>query len=216
MDRIWETIIDLRPIILTAIAAGAVILVVGVLLSDKMEWTKRRMKFFGIFYGLNARDHIWLSSGFLRLVYVVAIVLFAVQLEYVHMLFYMITTIVCVVFAKGVKLSIVELVNSVAIYAALMAAGIIFGYYTDVSGNPYLFAAYWLLGAFAALYTLYFYIRGIGDLMLRKIMEYDPESPEGSGNPGRPGHIGYPGQPDLPEQPGPTGPPEHTEHKESD
>jgi hypothetical protein len=132
------------------------------------------MKFFGIFYGLGTRDHLWMSASFLRLAFIVAVVVFTVRMELMHLVLYAAAAAACVTLVCGLKSSVVELVNSAAVYAALMTLNIIYGYYNDVDGSPHLMAIYCLLGLFVFLYTLYFFIRGIGDLMIRKIAEYEP------------------------------------------
>ncbi|MDR1293304.1 MAG: hypothetical protein LBJ91_07930 [Clostridiales Family XIII bacterium] len=169
MDSVWNAVIDLRPVILVSVLAGAILLVVAYAFSEDLDWTRRRMKIFGAFFGLRAGDALWLSAGLLRISFVVAIVAFCVRMEMIHMVFYAATAGLSVIFTTGVKNSLLDLVNTVVAYAALTVLNIIFGYYRDVNGDPYLLAIYCLLGVFVALYLLYFYIRGIGELMLHKI-----------------------------------------------
>jgi hypothetical protein len=169
MDSIWNAVIDLRPVVLVAVFLGAALLIVGYALSDNLDWERRRMKFFGALFGLRTGDTLWLSAGLLRLAFVIGIVVFTVRIELIHMVFYIVASGISVVFTTGVRNSIVDLVNTVVAYVALSVTGVIFGYYRDVNGDPYLMAIYCLLGLFVTLYLLYFYIRGIGDLMLYKI-----------------------------------------------
>ncbi|MDR1293203.1 MAG: hypothetical protein LBJ91_07420 [Clostridiales Family XIII bacterium] len=173
MDSIWNAIIDLRPVILVAIILGAAVLIAGYALSDNLDWGRRRMKFFGVFFGLRFGETLWLSAGLLKLAFVVGIVLFTVRIETIHMVFYIAVSGISIIFTAGVKNSLLELVNTVVAYAALTVIGIIFGYYRDVNGDPWLIAVYCLLSAFVTLYLLYFYIRGVGNLMLHKIASED-------------------------------------------
>jgi hypothetical protein len=173
MDSIWNAIIDLRPVILVAVFLGVAILIIGYALSDNLDWERRRMKFFGALFGLSFRDALWLSSGLLRIAFVVAVVLFTVRIEMIHMIFYIAVSGISVALATGVKNSLLDLINTVVAYVALTVIGVIFGYYRDVNGDPYLMAIYCLLGVFVALYLLYFYIRGVGNLMIHKIANED-------------------------------------------
>jgi hypothetical protein len=178
MDNIWDTLVDMKPIIMLAVSVGVAVLIFGYALSDHLEWRLRRMKFFGLFYKLGLRDQAWLSAGFLRLLFAIAIVCFAVRMGTIHTVFYIVASAAYVALSRGFKSCFVEIVNSVAVYAALTVLNIIFGYYRDVNGDPYFMAVYCLLGLFVALYLLYFYIRGIGDLLIRKIITFDPKENE--------------------------------------
>ncbi|MDR1028930.1 MAG: hypothetical protein LBL63_05870 [Clostridiales Family XIII bacterium] len=173
MDSVWNAITDLRPVILTAVFLGSVVLIVGYAFSDNLDWGRRRMKFFGAFFGLRLGDTLWLSAGLLRLAFVVAAVVFTVRIETIHMVFYIAVSGISITFMTGVKSSLLDLVNTVVAYAALTALNIIYGYYRDVDGDPRLMAIYCLLGVFVTLYLLYFYIRGVGNLLLRKIATDD-------------------------------------------
>jgi hypothetical protein len=173
MDSVWNAITDLRPVILAAVVLGVAVLIPGLAFSDGMGWGRRRMKFFGIFFGLRTGDTLWLSAGLLRIAFVVGIVMSAARLETIHTVFYIAVSGLSIAFIAGFAGSLLDLVNTVVAYAALVVLGIIHGYYRDISGDPSLMAIYWLLGIFVTLYLLYFYIRGVGNLLLRRIAADD-------------------------------------------
>jgi len=171
LDGIWDEIVNLGGVIGAILLIGLALFAVGYAGSADLGWTQKRFKFFGIFYNLTIRESLWLSSGLMRILFIAAIFVFRTRLEVAHTMLYLFLTAesVALIFSLG-KMPL-ELVNCVAGYALMTIANIIWIYYTDTvkSGDYGLVAVYVLLGVFAVLFAVYFYLKSVSDMLEWKI-----------------------------------------------
>jgi hypothetical protein len=170
LEVILQTVFDFRWLFIIALPLGLVGLPLGLALGDNLTWRQRRLRFFGIFYGLNRRETLWMASGLVRLLFVIAIVVFAQRItSLAFTAFYVALLLLCVTLFFSVKRALFDIVNSAVIYVALGVGSVLMGYYRDVNGDARMFTVYVLLGIFIVLYVAYHYVKGITELMQHKI-----------------------------------------------
>jgi hypothetical protein len=169
MDNVWSVILDFKYLIVIAVPLGAISFAVGVFFAENITWTGRRLKFFGLLRDLKPNETLWLAACALRWVFVASLFFFGVRQATAHIIFYILVSFLCCALLPGMKRVVLEIVNAGVIYVAMTALSVLIGYYKDVYSDPLFFVIYCLLGVFALLYILYFFMRGISDMVTRKI-----------------------------------------------
>jgi hypothetical protein len=169
---ILQGILELRWLIAIAIPIGLVVLPVGLVMGDGLDWAQKRMKVFGIFYQSTKRDALWLSAGLLRLLFVASVVIFAVRMEAAHTVFYILLfALGNVLFFSGKRFAF-DLLNAAIVYAALFVANILMGFYRDVNGDARIFSVYLLLSIFVVIYSAYHWLKAVSDHLRYKILTF--------------------------------------------
>jgi hypothetical protein len=171
LDGIWDQVVSLGGVIGGILLIGLVLFIVGYRGSADLEWTQKRFKFFGIFYNLTIRESLWLSSGLMRILFIAAIFVFRTRMEVAHTMLYLFLTAESVALIFSIGKMPIELVNCIAGYAVMTVANIIWGFYKEMykSGGYQWVVVYVLLSVFAVLYTVYFYLKGVSDMLEWKI-----------------------------------------------
>lgn len=169
LDSLGTVLLDFRYLVYLAIPVGLVVLFLSLGFTANLEWSQRRMRVFGLFYNMEPLEILHISTGFLRVLFVAAVVLFALQMKAVHIIFYVVIFLLCNLTFFAPKRFLFDLVNAVVVFAALLVGNILMGYYRDVSGDGRIFTVYALLGLFVVVYSLYFYLKDCTDLLRYKI-----------------------------------------------
>lgn len=169
MDRLLNMIFDFKELIIIGIVAGSVFFILFSYFAGNLTWKSRSTRLLGVFMGLDIREMLWLSVGAVRILFVFCVCVFAIRLGTAHAAFYVVLFLLSVISFFEFPRVLIELVNSVAVYAALIALGILLGYYRDINNEPMIFLIYVLLSMFVVLYSVYFYMRGISDLITAKL-----------------------------------------------
>jgi hypothetical protein len=91
-----------------------------------------------------------------------------------HTILYLFLMAESVVFIFNLARIPLELLICVIGYASMMIGSLIWGYYQDMyAGGGYeLVAVYALLGVFAVLCTVYFYLKDVSDMLEWKIIQF--------------------------------------------
>ena len=173
MSNIVDLILEFAEILVIGLAVGGAFFVVFSILAGNITWKSRSMRIFGIFMGLNVREMLWLSAGAVRIIFVLCACVFTMRLGVAQMAFFVALLMLSVITYFVLPRVLIEVVNSVAVYAALVALNILIGYFRDINNNPMILVIYVLLSAFIVLYSVYFYMRGIADLITSKIGHED-------------------------------------------
>ena len=173
MSSLIDIILSFKELIIIGIAAGGAFFIIFSVFAGNITWKSRSMRIFGVFMGLNVREMLWLSVGAVRILFVLCACAFTIRLGTAHMAFFVALLMLSVITFFEFPRVLIEVVNSVAVYAALISLGILIGYFRDINNNPMIFVIYILLSIFVVLYSVYFYMRGISDLVLSKIGHED-------------------------------------------
>jgi hypothetical protein len=169
---ILRGILDLKWLIVIAIPLGLLILPIGLIMGDSLSWDQKRMKVFGILYKSSKVDALWLSAGFLRLLFVASVVIFGVRMQVSHTCFYVLLVALFNVLFFSPKRCLFDLLNSAIIYGALYISNILMGYYQDVNGDARIFSVYLLLSIFVIIYSAYHWLKAISGQLQYKILTF--------------------------------------------
>ena len=169
MDRLLSMILEFKELIIIGLVVGGVFFVLSSYYSGNITWKSRSTRIFGVFIGLNTNEMLWLSVGVVRILFVICVCTFTWRLGVAHAAFYFTLFLISAITFFEFPRVLIELINSVAVYAALIALGILIGYYRDINNEPMIVVIYVLLSVFAVLYSVYFYMRGISDLIKKKL-----------------------------------------------
>jgi hypothetical protein len=170
LEALLQTLLDFWWLVLIVLPLGLVMLPVGLVMGEHLTWRQRRMKIFGIFYGLNRRETLWLAAGLLRLLFILVVVVFTQRITGLGFTaFYLALFLLYALLFFSPKRAFLDLVNSAVIYIALVVGSVLIGYFRDVNGDARTLVVYVLLSVFVVLYVAYYYAKGISELMQHKI-----------------------------------------------
>ena len=169
MDTLLKIFFDFKELLIIGIVLGGVFFVFSFVLAGKLTWKSRSSRLIGIFMGMNIREILWLSVGAIRILFVAVVCIFTLQLGIAHLAFFVALFLLSAFTYPKLSRLFIELINSVGIYAILIALGILIGYFKDINNNPMIVVVYVLLSIFAVLYSIYFYLKGISDLTVSKL-----------------------------------------------
>jgi hypothetical protein len=156
---------------LWAALAVAVLLTLGLVLgTGNVDWKKRRMKVLGLLFGLRSVDALWISSAVIRVVFVISVVLFHIEMSLPFLVFYAAVFLLgLLTLRRSPSKYIVEIVSGVVTGAALVVTNIMWSFLMEVRSDTAILIVYILLSVFMALYTLYVSVKDLGDLFERRI-----------------------------------------------
>lgn len=157
-----------------ALAAGGLYL----LLVRTFRWDRQsRVRALGLFYGLGPRQRLAFSGLYLRLMFVLACLIWQTDIQAVHLIYLAAAGLVAGFLTASFGGLFQELVNSLLLGAGLLAGNLLIAYTKEIQFEWSIMAVYALLGCFILLYCLYFFIRDI-----RKLSEGRQENHVASSN----------------------------------
>jgi hypothetical protein len=156
---------DFFWLVILAVPLGLLFLLVSMLLSANITWTRRRLKFLGIFYNLKAREQLWLAVGIVKVLFVASVMFFWVELTIHHICFYGALYVLANILMFKVRRFLMDTINTAAIFVAMVVSNLVSGYYWDVSGDAMIMTVCVLLALFVTMYTLYFYFKDTCDIL---------------------------------------------------
>ena len=169
MDALLKTLFDFKELLIIGIAFGCVFFVLSSIVAGNITWKSRSMRFVGIFMGMNVKEMLWFSVGIIRILFVIVVCIFVPKLSIGYMSFFVALFLISAFAFPKISRILVELLNTVGIFALLTALGILLGYYNDINNNPIIIAIYVLLSIFCALYSIYFFMKGVSELVVSKL-----------------------------------------------
>lgn len=166
--EILSLILDFKWLIVFTLAAGLLLALLGFLLCKNVSWVQKRIKFLGLFIGLKTRDMLWLCVAMLRCFFIMSTVVFGVELETVHICFFVLLCIAYNLLHLRVMGLLFDLLNSSIEFAALLAGNVLIGFLHEVRFDWQTMIVYVLLGLFIAVYATYFLLRDVSKLLQRE------------------------------------------------
>lgn len=127
-------------------------------------WDKRRIRIFGLFYGLGNRQMAAMSLLYLRLMYVLSCIFGQTDVKSPQILMLAAFGILGGAAAGMLPGLIQEAVNTVLLTAGLVAGNLLLSYVREIQFEWSIMAVYYLLGLFMFLYCLYFFIKDIRNI----------------------------------------------------
>lgn len=169
-----DLILDFKWLIILTVIVGVVVAIIASILISDMQWNQKRVKFLGIFTGLSGRELAWLSFSFVRCVLIISIVAFRLQFRLdttpglANLYAYVALCVGCIVLLPRVRRMLVDIVNSIVVFGALIVANILNGYLIDVQSDSLTMTIYVLIAIFISVYAVYFLFRDIADMLAAK------------------------------------------------
>jgi hypothetical protein len=169
MDSLVNIFYQLKELLIICMVGGTVFFVFFSHIAGNITWKSRSLRLLGIFMGLSVKDMLWMSAGAVRILFIICVCVFTQRLSLAHTALYVALFLIMTFTFFGLPRVLVDLINTAAIYASLMALGILIGYFRDVNNEPMILVIYILLSIFTVLYAVYFYLRGISDMVTGKL-----------------------------------------------
>ncbi|GHU66502.1 hypothetical protein AGMMS49983_16260 [Clostridia bacterium] len=169
MDGLLERILDFKELLFLGVAVGAVFFAFFSVSAGNITWKSRNTRILGLFMGMNVREMLWLSVGAVRILFVICVSVFTLRLGVGYLAFYAALFLLSAFTFFGFPRILIELINTVAVYVSLTALGILIGYFRDVNNEPMIFVIYVLLSLFTVLYSVYFYLKSVSDMVRGKL-----------------------------------------------
>lgn len=172
MDSLLNALYELKELLIICIAGGVVFFAFFSVIAGNITWKSRSLRLLGLFMGLSIKDMLWMSAGAVRILYIITVCVFTQRITTMHTVLYIALVLISVVTFLGFPRVLIDLVNAAAVYAALIALGILIGYFRDVNNEPMIIVVYVLLSIFIVLYSVYFYMKGVSEMIKGKL-EYN-------------------------------------------
>jgi hypothetical protein len=173
-DALINTLFEFRWLAVVVLPVGLIALPVVLSMGDSLAWRQRRLRFFGIFYGMRHRETLWLASGLVRLLFVLSVFAFAARMTPALTIFYVLVTLLAMFLCLNPRRFLLDLVNAAVVYVALLVGNILMGYNYEVNGDPRYVVVYVLLAVFVVFYTAYHYLKSISDELQVKASKVSP------------------------------------------
>ena len=169
MDSVLNILYQLKELLIICMVGGAVFFGIFSIVAGNITWKSRSIRVLGVFMGLNVKNMLWMSAGAVRILFIICVCVFTQRLSLAHTALYVALFLIMTFTFFGIPRVLIDLINTAAIYASLMALSILIGYYRDVNNEPMILVIYILLSIFTVLYATYFYLRGISDMVTGKL-----------------------------------------------
>lgn len=162
---IIKQLLEFRWMILVTVCVGVAIAIVGVVLTKNLGWEQKRWKFLGIFAGLSGRELLWLSFCVTRCIFFISVVAFRIELGLAQICVYVLLCLGSMALLPRIKRVFLDLINSIVVFGAMMAAGILSGYLAEVRSDDYILTIFVLLAIFTVVYAVYFLLKDLAEML---------------------------------------------------
>jgi hypothetical protein len=169
MEKLLEMFFGFKELVFIGVAVGLVFFIVFSTRAGDIGWQKRNIRFYGIFIGLTVREYLWISVGAVRILFIIVVCIFTQRMGIAHTALYIALFLLSEFTFFGFPRVLIDLINAAVGYAALTTLSILMGYFTDINNNPMILVIYILLSLFTVLYSVYFFLRGLSDLIRSKL-----------------------------------------------
>jgi hypothetical protein len=164
-DALTQGFLDFFWPVIVSVLAGLLVFSISLPLSADITWTQKRLRFLGIFYNLKVREQLWLAAGMMRVLFVATVMFFWINLQASHISFYLVLCVLSTALFFRVRRLPLDILNAAAIFVAMLVSNLVTGYYWDVSGDAAIWSVSMLLALFVTMYTAYFYLKDICDML---------------------------------------------------
>ncbi len=164
-DDLVRVVLDFKFIILLALAAGILIAAAASRLACDLKLSQRRWKFLGIFAGLRTNEILWMAFLAARYAFIIAVVAFGLRLTVAHHCCYAVLCIGCMLLIPRAKRAVLDLINSVVVYASLMVTNMMHGFLKEVRSDVFVLVISLLLAVFLVVYATYFLLKDLADML---------------------------------------------------
>ena len=164
-DRIVAEILDLRYLILSFIATGAVLYSVFWFALSKFKWKKYKVRVFSLLYGLNKIQLDCVGILVTRLIYVFYCICYNRNFSIKYLIPLVLMSAMVGILQKEFLAIFGGIVSSFALYIIIYLEFTLISFYLDVERYWLVLVMAILLGLFCALYNLYSFISSYNHLI---------------------------------------------------
>ena len=162
---IIKQLLEFRWMIMVIVCVGIAISIASAVLTKNLGWDQKRWKFLGIFAGLSGKELLWLSFCLTRCLFFISVVAFRIDLGLAQICVYVLLCLGSMVLLPRIKRVMLDLINSIVVFGAMMAAGILSGYLAEVRSDGYIMTIFVLLSIFTVVYAVYFLLKDMTEML---------------------------------------------------
>lgn len=166
-EFLLRMLIFVQPSIPAVLAVLLVTMVVAAVLLVRVRglWAdQKRFRWLGIFYELGTRDRLCLACSWLRLMFLLVLLVQFKKLDALSFLLFLVPALVCVLTTgKGKKIPS-KLLWLAAEMVALLSSNLVCGFYHDMQGGIGFVSIYVLMALFTSLFGIYLFLMDLSDI----------------------------------------------------
>lgn len=166
-EFLLRMLIFVQPSIPAVLAVLLVTMVVAAVLLVRVRglWAdQKRFRWLGIFYELGARDRLCLACSWLRLMFLLVLLVRFKKLDALSFLLFFVPALVCMLTTKKVKKIPSKLLWLAAETVALLSSNLVCGFYHDMQGGIGFVSIYVLMALFTSLLGIYLFLMDLSDI----------------------------------------------------
>lgn len=165
---ILSCILEFKEFIFLLVGVFLVSSCASLIMSSKVSWGSKNLKYIGLFVGLDKKEHILLSIIFIKYLFIISCVIFRTEIGIAQIIYYLLLFLLGNLIHFDVKVFLMDLVNSILILIALFVGNILNGYIFEVTSDIKIKIINTLLQANLILYAIYFFVKNIEHLILSR------------------------------------------------
>ncbi|MCC8059878.1 MAG: hypothetical protein LIO81_03415 [Clostridiales bacterium] len=168
LSNALDIILQFQVFLIAVLVVGIVLEVALALATRRFAWQGRGLMVYGFLFGLGSAQALWLAAGLLWFVFAASSALFAVEMEYVHLLMLVLLSFARMKARPGVGGLIRDLCSSVLVFAALLSENLLVSYLRDTRFQWQIVAVLVMLVLFILSYGIYFVVRDLQQLVAER------------------------------------------------
>ena len=160
-ERVAAYLVACRSFMAVSIAAAFCVAAIYLVALRWFQWSGRRLRVFGLMFGLGRRGLFAVSMWYLRMVYLLVFLAERQEVTRFSIVMLLAMGILAGGLSAGILGALREAGNSVLVIAGLMVGNLLITYMREIQFDWSIVAVYGLLSVFILLYCLYFMLRDI-------------------------------------------------------
>lgn len=133
--------------------------------NSKKKLSSKESKFFGIFMELDNKAILSLSVVVTKYIFIIYVLFNRNDLIEIHLYIFLFFSLIYVILTKSIKNLIIELISSFSLYYTIFFSKLLSGYINEIRFTWYIFIGNTLLIIFIFMYSTYFFIRNVDDIV---------------------------------------------------
>lgn len=156
LNNALDIVLQFQVFLIAVLAVGIALELALVLATRRLDWQKRSLAVYGFLFGLDGAQALWLAAGLLWFVLAASSALFAVEMEYVHLLMFVLLALTRAKARPRLIGVVRDLCSSVLVFAALLSENLLVSYLRDTRFQWQIAAVLAALVVFIVSYGIYF------------------------------------------------------------
>lgn len=166
-EFLLRMLIFVQPSIPSVLAVLLITMMVAAVLFVRAGglWTDQKgFRWLGIFYELGVRDRLCLACSWLRLTFLLVLLVRFKTLDALSFFLFFVPALLCVLMTRKVKKIPGKLLWLAAEAVALLSSNLVCGFYHDMQGGIGFVSIYVLMALFTSLLGVYLFLMDLSDI----------------------------------------------------